>query len=269
MFKRNIKLKPYRGMSAWRKVALATWRTSGESSVYGWTDFDAKGIRRVLEKFKAEGKRMSPTTIAAKAVAVAIASYPKVNGLIRFGKIYEREDVDIFLQVAVDDAGDMLSGIVIRQCDKKSLEEISEEIRHKAEGIKSGKKDEFAKITKMLAASPTWVIGLTLRFMGFLNYTLNLWSPLMGAPRDAFGSAMVTSVGMLGIQRGLAPLLPFTPCPMIIAVGKIEEKPIVKDGEIVIGEIIPICVTFDHRLVDGVGASHMFKALTEYMENPQ
>ena len=74
---------------------------------------------------------------------------------------------------------------------------------------------------------------------------------------------------MLGIQRGLAPLLPFYPCPIIVAVGKIEEKPLVIDGEVVVREVLPLTMTFDHRLIDGVGAGKMIKAITEYMVNPE
>ena len=75
-------------------------------------------------------------------------------------------------------------------------------------------------------------------------------------------------MGMLGLQRGFAPLFPNSRCPMLVAIGKIEEAPIVKDGELAVGKILPVCVTLDHRLIDGVGASKMFKAVLEYFEKP-
>jgi len=268
MFRQNVIYKPYQKISPWRKIALVTWRNQEEASFYGWTDLDAAGIRKVMTKFKNDGKRLSPTTIAAKAVAVAIAKYPRVNGLIRLGRIYQRKHVDIFLQVSPDSSGDNLTGMVIRKCDQKSLEEISEEIRERVAKIRTGEKDDFKKITKVLNFMPSFFIGLVLRIMGFINYTLNIWSPLFGSPRDAFGSAMVTSVGMLGLQRGVAPLMPFYRCPVIVAIGKIEEKPVVENGELAIKEVLPLSGTFDHRLVDGVGASHLLRGLKEYFEAP-
>ena len=197
MFKKNINLKPYVGMSAWRKVALATWRNSEEASVYGWMDFEASGINAAIAKAESEGRRLSPTTIVAKGLAIAIASYPRSNSVIRFGRIYERQNVDIFLQVAPDDTGENLSGMVVRQCDQKSLKDISEEIKNKVGNIRTGKKDDFAKVTRTLSMSPTFLIGWILRFMKVLTYTLNIWSPALGAPRDAFGSGMVTSFACL------------------------------------------------------------------------
>ena len=268
MFKRNVNFKPYKRISPWRKIALSTWRNQEEASIYGWLDLEASGIIKVMNDFKLEGKKMSPTTIAAKATAVAISKFSRVNGLIRLGRIYERRDVDIFLQVAPDNSGDNLTGMVIRKCDTKSLEEISDEIRDRVAKIRSGEKDDFSKTTKMLNRMPSFMIGLILRFMCFLNYTLNVWSPILGSPRDAFGSAMVTSVGMLGLQRGFAPLMPFYRCPIIIAIGKLEQKAIVKGGEIVIEDVLPVSATFDHRLVDGVGASHLLKGLKEYISEP-
>ncbi|MEZ5010064.1 MAG: 2-oxo acid dehydrogenase subunit E2 [Chitinophagales bacterium] len=268
MFKKNVLLKPYKKVSPWRKIALSMWHNQEEASFYGWIDLDATGIMKTIESFKQNGKHMSPTTIAAKAIAVALSKYPQVNGLIRLGRIYERQNIDIFLQVAPDDSGDNLTGMVIRQCDTKSLEEINEEIRMRVAKIKSGEKDDFMKSTKMLAAFPSFIINIVIRFLSFLNYTLNIWSPLLQSPRDAFGSAMVTSVGMLGLEHGMAPLIPSNRCPIIVAVGKLEQKPVVKNGEIVIQDVLPITGTFDHRLVDGVGASHLLRALKEYIKAP-
>jgi pyruvate dehydrogenase E2 component (dihydrolipoamide acetyltransferase) len=39
--------------------------------------------------------------------------------------------------------------------------------------------------------------------------------------------------------------------PAVIVLGKIEEKPVVRKGEIVIRTILPLTGTFDHRIVDG------------------
>ena len=172
------------------------------------------------------------------------------------------------MQVAPDDSGENLSGFVVRNCNNKSLEEIAQEIRESAGRIKSGNDEDFEKIKKSMKMMPGWAVRPILKFIGFLNYGLNWWIPALGNPQDGFGSAMVTSVGMLGLQRGFAPLFPNSRCPFLVAVGKIEEAPVVKNGEVVVGKILPVCVTLDHRLIDGVGASKMFKAVLEYFEKP-
>lgn len=267
IFTNNIDFLPYKPISHWRKLAITTWRTSEEASFYGWMDIDASAVRKVIDEFKSEGLKLSPTAIVAKAVAVSIASYPKVNGVIRFGRIYQRKSIDIFFQVAPDGTGDTLTGMVVRNCDKKSLREIHEEIQQRASRIRGGE-DDFARFSHIMNKLPAFIIGWLQRLVSFLVYKLNIWSPMFGIPRDAFGSAMVTSVGMLGIQRGFAPLMPFVECPAIIMVGKLEHKAIVKDGKVEIKEILPICATMDHRIVDGVGVANMLKTLKAYFEKP-
>ena len=90
----------------------------------------------------------------------------------------------------------------------------------------------------------------------------------MGTPKDSLGSAMVTSVGPMGIEYGFAPLVPYSRCPMVMAVGKITEKAVVENGQVVVKPMLPISVTLDHRQVDGFGGSKMFHGMLNYMKNP-
>ncbi|MBI3592360.1 MAG: 2-oxo acid dehydrogenase subunit E2, partial [Nitrospirae bacterium] len=54
----------------------------------------------------------------------------------------------------------------------------------------------------------------------------------------------------------------------ILGTGKISEKPWVKDGQIVIRRILPISLTFDHRVTDGVDASLFLSKVINYLEDP-
>lgn len=54
----------------------------------------------------------------------------------------------------------------------------------------------------------------------------------------------------------------------ILGTGKISEKPWVKDGSIVIRKILPLSLTFDHRVVDGADASMFLSKVVKYLEDP-
>ncbi len=54
----------------------------------------------------------------------------------------------------------------------------------------------------------------------------------------------------------------------ILGTGKISEKPWVKDGQIVIRRILPLSLTFDHRVTDGVEASKFLTRIVNYIEDP-
>ncbi|MEK7699101.1 MAG: 2-oxo acid dehydrogenase subunit E2, partial [Planctomycetota bacterium] len=54
----------------------------------------------------------------------------------------------------------------------------------------------------------------------------------------------------------------------ILGTGRISEKPWVKDGQIVIRKILPLSLTFDHRVTDGVDASRFLTKVIQYLEDP-
>ncbi|WP_411501683.1 dihydrolipoamide acetyltransferase family protein [Brevibacillus centrosporus] len=54
----------------------------------------------------------------------------------------------------------------------------------------------------------------------------------------------------------------------ILGVGRISEKPIVKNGEIVVGQMLHLSLSFDHRLVDGEPAQRFVNYVKQLLENP-
>jgi pyruvate dehydrogenase E2 component (dihydrolipoamide acetyltransferase) len=54
----------------------------------------------------------------------------------------------------------------------------------------------------------------------------------------------------------------------ILGSGRISDKPWVKDGQIVIRKILPLSLTFDHRVTDGVDASLFLSKVMAYLEDP-
>ncbi len=54
----------------------------------------------------------------------------------------------------------------------------------------------------------------------------------------------------------------------ILGTGKIRDKPWVKDGSIVIRKILPLSLTFDHRVVDGADAAIFMSKIVKYLEDP-
>ena len=59
-------------------------------------------------------------------------------------------------------------------------------------------------------------------------------------------------------------------CPKlaILGVGRIQPKPVVRDGEIVVRQMITLSLTFDHRLVDGAPAARFLQRIKQMVENP-
>ncbi len=80
------------------------------------------------------------------------------------------------------------------------------------------------------------------------------------------GTFCVTNLGMMGIDRFCAIINP--PNAAILAVGTTVKKPVVKDGQIVVGQRMNLTLSADHRVVDGaVGAAYL-AAVRDLLEKP-
>ena len=86
-------------------------------------------------------------------------------------------------------------------------------------------------------------------------------------PEDWQGNTFtISNLGMFDIEEFTAIINPPDAC--ILAVGGIVEKPVVKNGEIVVGNTLKVTLSCDHRVVDGVVGSKFLGTLKSYLENP-
>lgn len=76
----------------------------------------------------------------------------------------------------------------------------------------------------------------------------------------------ITNYGVIGASYG-TPIINY-PEVGILGIGKIEDRPAVKDGQIAIRKIMPLSLAFDHRVVDGVEAARFLNVVIHHLENP-
>ncbi|PIB30367.1 pyruvate dehydrogenase complex dihydrolipoamide acetyltransferase [Maribacter sp. 4G9] len=87
------------------------------------------------------------------------------------------------------------------------------------------------------------------------------------APSEMEGSTFtVSNLGMFGIQEFTSIIN--QPNSAILSVGAIVEKPVVKNGEIVIGNTMKLTLACDHRTVDGAVGAQFLQTLRYFVENP-
>jgi pyruvate dehydrogenase E2 component (dihydrolipoamide acetyltransferase) len=86
-------------------------------------------------------------------------------------------------------------------------------------------------------------------------------------PSDWEGSTFtISNLGMFGISEFTAIINPPDSC--ILAIGAINQVPIVKDGQIKIGNIMKVTLTCDHRVVDGASGAAFLQTLQGLLEEP-
>jgi len=86
-------------------------------------------------------------------------------------------------------------------------------------------------------------------------------------PQDWEGNTFtISNLGMFGIDEFTAIINPPDAC--ILAVGGIRQTPVVKNGQIVPGNLMKVTLSCDHRVVDGAVGSAFLQTFKNYMENP-
>lgn len=185
----------------------------------------------LLSREEAIGARITYTDIFVFALAKALKDNPIINASIIGDEIRVWEDINIAVAVALEGEDEYGGGLVVpvvKNADEKSLAEISRTIRALTEKAREGK------------LTPGEVTGHTFTFTNFGSHEgrVDIATPILNQPDSA-----------------------------ILGAGAIVEKPMVKDGQIVIRPMATISLTFDHRVIDGATAGRFLARVTELLEN--
>jgi pyruvate dehydrogenase E2 component (dihydrolipoamide acetyltransferase) len=268
----NLEVDRETELSTFRKIALGTWRTAYDPSVYGSLTLRMDKALDYVEAFRRKtGRKATITHLMARAAAAVFERVPDANALLRLGRIYRRRRIGVFFQVVMEDpeTGKIdLSGATIHDPQTKSLVQICDELSERFGNVRKNKDTALSRTRSLFKRLPIAATAPLLELTSFASYTLNLDLTWAGIPRDAFGSVMITNIGSLGLEEAYVPLVPYSRVPLLVALGSIRDTPIADNGQVVIAKTMKLCATFDHRILDGAHASAMAKTMRDWIENP-
>ena len=171
------------------------------------------------------GTRITYTDIFVMAIAKALKIHPEVNASIIDNEIKVWEDVNVGVAVALDEG---LIVPVVKNADKKTLAEISKEVKNLAE------KARASKLTADEITGGTFTVSNVGAVGGGYSYE----TPIINQPESA-----------------------------ILLTGAITDRVVARDGQICIRPILTYSFTYDHRLLDGAVAARFMAGLIRLLEN--
>jgi pyruvate dehydrogenase E2 component (dihydrolipoamide acetyltransferase) len=183
------------------------------------------------EKAETIGGRISYTDIFIFAVAKAVKVAPLMNSSLIGNEIKVWEDINIGFATSLN-IGENQSGLVVpvvKNADRMGLAEICQA------RIKLMNKAKEGKLSTDDMAGGTFSITNTSMF----TPGWHIQTPIINQPQSA-----------------------------ILGTSATVERPVVKDGQIVIRPIMPISLTFDHRVLDGIQPSRFIAKFKEMIEEP-
>jgi pyruvate/2-oxoglutarate dehydrogenase complex dihydrolipoamide acyltransferase (E2) component len=187
-------------------------------------------LRDALQEAQTGGTRVTYTDILLMAAAQALRDNAIINSSLIENEIVIWEDINIGVAVALEDG--LEGGLivpVVRNADQKSLSEIALEVRTLVEKARAGK------------LMPDDVAG---------------------------GTFTLTNLGAVGGGWGFGTPIINQPQSAILGTGAIADRPVVREGQIVIRPMMTYSLTFDHRVIDGAPAAKFAARVTELLENP-
>jgi pyruvate dehydrogenase E2 component (dihydrolipoamide acetyltransferase) len=157
-----------------------------------------------------------------EAVTASLVEFPELNSRLEGDAIVYLDRYDLGVAVQTDQG---LIVPVVRACETKSLDELSDEVARLVDAARAGTlKPEELRDSTFTVTSAGKLGGL-------------LTTPIVNHPEVA-----------------------------ILSIGRVAERPVVRDGEIVARPVGTIAITFDHRVVDGARAAEFGLAVIERLQ---
>lgn len=256
-------------LQGWRRLASALWSEPNDPQIYGSLAIDASALLAFIERARSAGRHVTPTHLVGRAVARAFAAVPALNVRLVGGRAVPRDGVDIFFIAAIGAAGAQdLSGVKVKRVDERDVFGVARELDERGAQLRQGADPELSRAKRTLDRLPHAVLRLVLR-VGAWAAGERAWNlQLLGLEASPFGSAMVSSVGMLGLPSGFAPIAWLYRVPILVLAAEIEDQPRAIAGRVEVRPILPLTFSIDHRYADAAQLGQALAALKEYLAAP-
>lgn len=218
--------------------------------MHGLVEFD---VGQASSQLAGSEPPVSWTGFVIATMARAVALHPEVNARRAGHRVlfFDRVDVGATVERHIG-AAVVLDAVTVRDADQKSCAAISEELHR-------------AKHAQDQAPGRPGLVAWAARLPGPVRRSAMRLAGTRPRVAATFGPAVgVTSLGMFSRGGGWA--IPIAPLTVVATVGGIVDRPVVRDGRIVARPMLPLTLSFDHGVIDGVPAARFVETLRDLTE---
>lgn len=211
-------------------------------------------VTRASFRIKEADPRVSWTGFVIASVARAVAAHPEVNTRKAGNRILSFDRVDIGATVERHWQGrTVLDIVVVTDADQKSCAQVTDILHRGKYG--PGQPHRVRGLTGQILRLPGPLRRAAIRVAGNRPDVAATFGPAVG----------VTSIGMFSSGWGWA--IPLAPLTLIATVGGVEDRAVVRDGQVVARPMLPLTLSFDHALIDGAPAARFTETLRALVES--
>jgi len=243
--------------------------TSSNSSIVYFDDYvDATELLRYIRE--ANGKFEVDVTQCLIAAGInALCDTPSMNRFPSGRRLYQRKGRYITFSMMRKrlDRKAQLATVKVRLQPGETFKDLCDRIEEKIGVERSGKTTYADKEYGLLQNIPRPLLHFGVTCLRTLDYFNIL--PASFIENDAmFTSMFIANLGTLNMGAGYHHLYDWGNCPLFVMVGKIEDRPVVVDGEVVVRKTLHLRQTYDERIDDGFNARFGIDAMHRALADP-
>ena len=253
----------------YRKLMFYIMPGRTESQVFFRRDIHAQPLLDYLEK-NAQGEDTGLTHLLLAAIGKTLEEHHEMNRFISGRNLYQRNGVWLTFSMKRKKL-DQKSAIALAKTRYTSnhsfrdfCQQVSTEIDINRSGTKTYADKEFDFFTRL--PRPLLNVGVVLfRFADYYNLLPGNFMENDGL----YTSVVLANLGSLDMEPGYHHLFEWGNCPIFITAGKISEQAVAEDGKISAKKVLPLRITYDERIDDGLTARAAIHKLVKVLEEPE
>jgi hypothetical protein len=237
----------------WNVVDLIDIFGRSRATTYLFSDVDMSWSEALRKDMSSESERVTITAILLKAVSIAQVHHPASRTFyIPGGKtVTFNETVAGFtVERWLNGQPAVFFGEISEPC-QKSIQEIS----HILHSYSASELEEIPKLKQQVD-----FLSIPKMLRRLLFHLASLFPLIrLSCMKATFG---LSSLGALGVNSVCGP----TVCTAVFGVGNVEDRAVVKDGQIQIRPTLTLSLSFDQRAMTGIEAAEFFREVRELLE---
>ena len=259
-----------KNLHKYRTMMFYVMPTRNESVVYFDEYVDAeKLLEYIKDASDAFGIPVGITHCVVGSAGIGFHEVPQMNKFVSGYRLYQRKGTWLSFSMKRKRLNKKAKLAVVKQEIRPELtfREMCKEVDARINVERSGKKTYADKEYDLFTAIPRPALHRMTNLFRQLNYW-NLLPNSFIEPDPMHTSMFIANLGSVKMRAGYHHLYEWGTCPLFIMVGKVEDKPVVIDGEVVVRPILHLRFSYDERIDDGFTASGGIQSMKDILEDP-
>lgn len=245
-------------------------RPPADPTIVWGTEVPAEQLNQYVRTRNRDAKTLiSAAHVLVQAVGRALRQHPHMNRRVVGKRIYDFRNVNVRM-MTYNRQQNEVEVLLIRNVDTLSLERVSRILWKNQHRGTSGDTMDHADKAWLRSRFPGPLLGWIVRSYLYLDSRFNL-PKVDRIDRIACSPVLVNYLAFSGAppMRSYKPSnYPHESSTLSVTMGRVERRPVVENGEVVVGQVAPLFVRADHRIATAYHLAQFAQTIRQFLANP-